>query len=51
MGEAMRAIHMYYNRVLLGWSYSAPEVRIILITSQINSITLAQGLMYIYIVH
>ena len=42
-GEAMRAVHMYYSRVVLGRSYSTPEVRVILITVQITSITLARG--------
>ena len=43
MGEAIRAVHMYYSRVVLGWSYGTPEVRVMLITGQITSITLAQG--------
>ena len=34
---------MYYGRVVLGWSYSAPKVRVVLITGQITSITLALG--------
>ena len=43
MGEAMRAVYMYYSCVVLGWSYSTPEVRVMLITGQITSITLVQG--------
>ena len=43
MGEAMRAVHMYYSRVVLGRSYRTPEVRVMLITGQITSITLARG--------
>ena len=50
MGEAMRAMRIYYSHVVLGWSYSTPEVRVILITGQITSITLVQGLMYVHIV-
>ena len=50
MGEAMRAMRMYYSRVVLGWSYGTPEVRVILITGQITSITLVWGLMYVHIV-
>ena len=43
MGEAMRAVHIYYSCVVLGRSYDAPEVRVMLITGQITSITLAWG--------
>ena len=43
MGEVMKAVHMYYSRVVLGWSYSAPEARVMLITDQITSIILAWG--------
>ena len=39
----MRAVYMYYSRMVLGWSYSAPEVRVMLITGQITSITIAWG--------
>ena len=39
----MRAVRMYYSRVVLGWSYGAPKVRVMLITGQIASITIAQG--------
>ena len=34
---------MYYSHIVLGWSYGTPEVRVILITGQITSITLALG--------
>ena len=43
MGEAMRGVRMYYSCMVLGWSYDAPEVRIILITGQITSTTLMWG--------
>ena len=43
-------MHIYYSHVVLGWSYGTPKVRIMLITGQITSITLAWGLMYVYIV-
>ena len=34
---------MYYSHVVLGWSYGAPEVRVMLITGRITSITLVLG--------
>ena len=34
---------MYYSCAVLGWSYSTPEVRVILITGQITTITLVRG--------
>ena len=34
---------MYYSHVVLGWSYGTPEVRVMLITGQITSITLMHG--------
>ena len=34
---------MYYSYVVLGWSYGTPEVKVILITGQITSITLVMG--------
>ena len=43
MDEAMRAAKIYYSCVVLGRSYCVPEVRVILITGQITSITLARG--------
>ena len=39
----MRAVRMYYSCVVLGRSYGTPEVRVMLITGQITSITLAWG--------
>ena len=39
---------MYYSHVVLGWSYSAPEVRVMLITGHITSITLARADVYTY---
>ena len=43
MGETMRAVRMYYSCVVLRRSYGTPEVRVMLITGQITSITLARG--------